>query len=63
MLSVHEFDTSRRKGVCAFRYASMVLQVTFPCEAGNELWGLASMLPMEPKDRSNNTVTVKMSAT
>ena len=38
--------------------ASIVLQVTFSRSDCNELWGLASIFPMVPKDRINNRVRV-----
>lgn len=56
ILLVQEFDTPSCRFVGALMNASIVLQVTFLCEACDELWGLASMFPMVPKDRTNNRV-------
>ena len=58
ILSLQEFDTSSCRVVWVLMNAMIVLQVTFPRSDWNELWGLASIFPMVPKDRINNRVRV-----
>ena len=55
---LQEFDTSSCRVVWVLMNASIVLQVTFSRSDCNELWGLASIFPMVPKNRINNRVRV-----
>ena len=58
ILSVQEFDPSSCRDVWVLMNASIVRQVTFPRSDCNELWGLASIFPMVPKNRINSRVRV-----